>query len=77
MHRIVLTRIRCSAHNLDIEDERFRSIDRENRKCVFCTSDAIDSEYHLVIFVQFIKNCDTNFRLDFIVHGLQLQVTDE
>ena len=32
LHRIALTRLRCSAHNLAIEDGRFRNIVRENRK---------------------------------------------
>ena len=41
-HRIALTRFRCSAHKLLIEEGRFRNIDRNLRVCQVCNSNIIE-----------------------------------
>ena len=52
--RSFLTRIRCSAHNLEIEKLRYKkpSIPPASRICNFCTSGQIGDEFH------FLMNCD-------------------
>ena len=45
-HRIALTRLRCSAHRLLIEEGRFRNIERNERFCNKCNMQAIENEYH-------------------------------
>ena len=48
-HRKSLTRFRCSAHKLAIEEGRFRNIDRNQRKCIHCNMNAIENEYHFLM----------------------------
>ena len=48
-HRKALTRLRCSAHKLAIEEGRFRNIDRNLRLCVHCNMNVIENEYHFVM----------------------------
>ena len=54
-HRIALTRLRCSAHKLNIEEGRHRNIDRNNRLCNKCNMKAIESEYHFVLVCPFYR----------------------
>lgn len=48
-HRVALTRLRCSAHNLMIEEGRYRSIDRDLRLCQFCNMNSVETEYHFLL----------------------------
>ena len=48
-HRKALTRLRCSAHKLAIEEGRFRNIDRSLRLCVHCNMNVVENEYHFVM----------------------------
>ena len=48
-HRITLTRIRCSAHKLMIEEGRYRNIDRNQRVCTKCNMNVIENEFHFVL----------------------------
>jgi hypothetical protein len=47
--RIILTRFRCSAHKLNIEEGRYRNINRENRLCTKCNMKVIENEYHFLL----------------------------
>ena len=47
--RIELTRLRCSSHQLLIEERRFSSIPRENRICKLCNLNEIEDEFHFVL----------------------------
>ena len=40
-HRVALSRFRCSAHKLMIEEERYRNIERNNRLCQYCQMNVI------------------------------------
>lgn len=44
-----ITRLRISAHRLNIERGRYQRISRENRKCTRCDSDTVDDEKHFVL----------------------------
>ena len=48
-YRVALTRLRCSAHNLAIKEGRFRKIDRDDRKCLLCQMNVVESEYHFTL----------------------------
>ena len=47
--RICLTRLRCSAHRLLIEEGRFRNIPRNERICTRCNMGVIENEYHFLL----------------------------
>lgn len=47
--RISLTQFRISAHNLEIEKGRHENINRNERKCKYCTLNQIESEYHFLL----------------------------
>jgi hypothetical protein len=49
LHRTSLSRFRCSAHRLAIEEGRFRNIARQNRICHKCNSNQVESEYHFLL----------------------------
>ena len=55
-HRICLTRLRCSSHSLAIEEGRFRCIDRNDRKCIFCSMNTVEDEYHFVLVCPFYRD---------------------
>ena len=48
-YRIALCKFRISAHNLAIEKGRHQNIPRENRKCIYCNLNVIESEYHFLL----------------------------
>ena len=50
-HRVSLTRFRCSAHKLMIEEGRYRrpKIARGLRKCSLCSMDVVEDEYHFLL----------------------------
>ena len=48
-HRVALTRLTCSAHKLAIEEGRYRNIERAERKCLFCSMNSIENEYHFIL----------------------------
>ena len=48
-HRIALTRFRCSAHKLAIEEGRFRNSERNVRLCTKCNMQTIENEYHFLM----------------------------
>lgn len=54
-HRISLTRFRCSAHNLLIEEGRHRNIERNLRICTKCNMNVIENEYHFLLVCPFYR----------------------
>ena len=54
-HRTALTRLRCSAHKLLIEEGRFRNIERSERLCNKCNRQEIENEYHFVMACPFYR----------------------
>jgi hypothetical protein len=52
-HRIALSRFRCSAHKLAIEEGRFRNIERSQRICTKCNMNQVESEYHFLLVCPF------------------------
>ena len=48
-HRVALSRLRCSAHKLMIEEGRYRNIDRNLRICQFCNMNSVEAQYHFLL----------------------------
>ena len=48
-HRIALSRFRCSAHKLAIEEGRYRNIERNQRFCTRCNTNVVENEYHFML----------------------------
>jgi len=59
-HIIALTRLRCSAHKLAIEEGRHRNIERKQRLCMKCNMKAIESEYHFVLVCPLYRDIRQN-----------------
>jgi hypothetical protein len=55
-HRKALSRFRCSAHKLAIEEGRFRNIERNQRLCNKCNVHQIESEYHFLLVCPFYSD---------------------
>ena len=47
--RIALSRLRCSAHKLMVEEGRFRNIERHIKLCQFCNMNRVEDEFHFVL----------------------------
>ena len=48
-HRVALTRFRCSAHKLMIEEGRHRNVERNYRLFQICNINVIEDEYHFLL----------------------------
>lgn len=59
-YRIYLSRFRCSAHNLLIEEGRHRNIDRNQRMCTKCNMNCIETEYHFLLVCPFYRDVRNN-----------------
>ena len=46
-HRILVTKLRLSAHTLAVETGRYRNIEKIERICINCNLNTIEDEYHL------------------------------
>ena len=46
--RTVVLKLRLSSHRLAIESGRHIGTERQNRKCIFCSTNDIEDEYHFV-----------------------------
>ena len=55
-HRIALSRFRCSAHKLLIEEGRYRNIERGLRICQFCNLNVVENEYHFLMVCPSYRN---------------------
>ena len=54
--RIALTRLRCSAHKLLIEEGRHRNLERSDRLCTKCNMRVVETEYHFVLTCPFYRD---------------------
>ena len=48
-HRVALSRLRCSAHKLMIEERRYRNTERNMRLCQFCNMNLTENEFHFLL----------------------------
>jgi exonuclease III len=53
--RKALTKLRCSAHNLQIEIGRHQKTPRNERHCKICKSKSIENEYHFVLICPILR----------------------
>ena len=49
IHRVALSRFRCSAHKLMIEEGWYRNIERMQRLCQYCNMNIIEDEFHFLL----------------------------
>ena len=54
-HRYALSRLRCSAHHLNIEEGRYINLRREQRICHKCNMKTIENEYHFLLVCPFYR----------------------
>lgn len=54
-HMKALARFRCSSHNLEIEEGRYRNIIRSERLCRRCNMNQVESEYHFLLICPFYR----------------------
>ena len=54
--RMPITRLRLASHDLEIEIGRHNRIDRNNRICKLCNSNAIETEFHFVMVCPLYKD---------------------
>lgn len=47
--RTALTRFKVSSHQLAIETGRYNNIERNERKCLNCNMNVVESEYHFIL----------------------------
>ena len=47
-HRITLTKLRISAHKLEIERGRYLNVPRNNRTCIICDLNTLENEFHFL-----------------------------
>ena len=59
-HMKALSRFRCSAHKLLIEEGRFRNISRNDRICNRCNQGQIENEYHFLLCCPFYRELRLN-----------------
>jgi len=76
-HRNSLSRFRCSAHRLEIEDGRHRKIPKENRLCKLCNMHQVEDKYHFVLlcpsYIDWIRRCTPRYYWTLpSIHKIQL-----
>lgn len=54
-HRYALSRFRCSAHHLNIEEGRYKNLRREQRICQKCNTKTLENEYHFLLVCPFYR----------------------
>lgn len=55
-HRYALSRFRCSAHHLNIEEGRYINLERNKRLCNKCNMNCLESEYHFLMVCPFYRD---------------------
>ncbi len=48
-HRIPLAKFRCGVAPISIETERYEQLALNDRKCILCQADSIESEEHVLL----------------------------
>ena len=61
-NRTNLTKLRLSAHNLEIEAGRYLNIVRENRFCKICNLRVVESEYHFLLCCPIYRNIRCKYK---------------
>ena len=54
--RNVVSKLRLSSYQLAVESGRHIGIERQNRKCIFCTTNDIEDEYQFVLICPHSSN---------------------
>ena len=54
--RNVLAKFRLSSHELNVEQGRYRNIQRNERKCSFCNLHEVEDEYHFILVCPLYNN---------------------
>ena len=54
--RNVVSKLRLSSNRLAIESGRHIGTERQNRKCIFCTTNDTEDEYHFVLICRRYSN---------------------
>ena len=49
IHKPYISKMRISAHNLNIETGRFYNLDRHERVCSMCNLNVVEDEYHFIL----------------------------
>ena len=52
-YRVALTKLRISAHRLEVEEGRYRNIELNQRLCRYCNMGFIENEYHFILICPF------------------------
>ena len=60
-HRIALTKLRTSAHQLRIETGRYKKLEEAERKCLLCDLGEMESEIHFLTQCPFFCKRRKNF----------------
>jgi len=58
-----LTRFRLSSHSLSIETGRYNGITRNERKCVVCTQNVCEPEYHFLLSCPLYKELRNKYNI--------------
>ena len=75
--RISLSKFRLSSHNLAIERGRYENIPRNERKCIFCNLNVIESEYHLLLVCPFYIELRRKYFKPYFCHWPTLNKFDK
>ena len=74
--RNVLAKFRLSSHELNVEQGRYRNIQRIERKCSFCNLDEEEDEYHFILVCPLYNNLrKTYFRKYFYIRPSVYKLT--
>ena len=60
-YRNAISKLRLSSHRLAIESGRYTGTERQNRKCIFCTTNDIEDEFHFVLICPSYQNLRMQF----------------
>ena len=60
-HRISLTKLRISGHQLEVEKGRYQNIPREQRICRYCNVDKVENEIHFIRDCTLYNQCRSMF----------------
>lgn len=52
-YKVALSRLRLSSHSLAIETGRYTGTAREDRRCIYCNTNAVESEFHFTLVCPF------------------------
>ena len=63
--RKTLTRFRLSLHRLFIETSRYNGTPRNERKCVLCTQNVCESEYHFLLYCSLFEELRTKYNITY------------